>query len=357
MNTKEKLAFAVVTALAMTSGGFAFGQSVSNVSSDQVIYACVTGVNGNITKVSNTPKTCPKGTTPISWNMVGPKGDQGLQGIKGLQGAKGDKGEQGDTAKAAVNTYVVDGEGRKNPVFNGPFGPAVQVDGIYYRYTSDIKNPVRSFPQLDVHAYFYESEYCDSRPLEVWKSSDVQPFQNAAYIGGDSLNVTLKEEANFDVDSLKSVKTSLGCVPLDTRYYRISLSSFAERVKSLFDENFTERNAYNSYYTISYESCRIDGDWTYRSYSHRFISTYSDCIKKGNLSDQINKEQAVYSAVALGVLLDTRPDCPYGAALCRDSVYATSDALRPSPVSVYSASTSRVAQNSQDVTGWKVIIE
>jgi len=92
MNKKEKIAFALVAAIAMTSGGFAFGQSVNNVSSDQVIYACVTGVNGNITKVSNTPKTCPRGTTPLSWNMVGPKGDQGIQGIQGIQGDKGDVG-------------------------------------------------------------------------------------------------------------------------------------------------------------------------------------------------------------------------------------------------------------------------
>ena len=95
MNKKEKLAFAFVAALAMTSGGFAFGQSVNNVSSNQVIYACVTGVNGNITKVSNTPKTCPKGTTPISWNMVGPKGDQGIQGLQGIQGVQGLKGDDG----------------------------------------------------------------------------------------------------------------------------------------------------------------------------------------------------------------------------------------------------------------------
>jgi len=102
MNKKEKLAFAVVAALAMTSGGFAFGQSVNNVSSDQVIYACVTGVNGNITKVSNIQKTCPKGTTPISWNMVGPKGDQGSQGIQGLPGAKGDPGDKGDEGSQGI---------------------------------------------------------------------------------------------------------------------------------------------------------------------------------------------------------------------------------------------------------------
>jgi len=90
MTRKEKLAFAVVAALAMTSGGFAFGQSVNNVSSEQVIYACVTGVNGNITKVSNAPKTCPRGTTAISWNSVGPRGEQGPVGLQGIQGPKGD---------------------------------------------------------------------------------------------------------------------------------------------------------------------------------------------------------------------------------------------------------------------------
>jgi len=89
MNKKEKLAFAVVTTLALTGGGIAFGQTINPVSSDQVINACVTGVNGNITKVSNTQKTCPKGTTPISWNKVGPQGQPGIQGI---QGPKGDSG-------------------------------------------------------------------------------------------------------------------------------------------------------------------------------------------------------------------------------------------------------------------------
>jgi hypothetical protein len=214
-----------------------------------------------------------------------------------------------------------------------------------------------SFPQSDSHAYFYESANCDSRPLEVWKNSDVQPYENAAYIGGDSMNVTLKEEANFDVDTLKAVKTGLGCVPLDTQYYRDSFSTWADRVKSVWEEKFTDRNLYNSYYTPSYESCRISGGWTYRSVSHPFDFSYSDCLKKGNLSEQLNREQAVYSALALGVIFDSRPDCPYGAAICRDEVLSTSDALRPSPVSVYSASLSRVVQDSPDMSGWKVIIE
>ena len=107
MNKKEKLAFAVVAVLAMSSGGFAVAAYKDNfVSSNQVIYACVTGVNGNITKVSNTPKTCPRGTTPISWNMVGPKGEQGIQGTTGSQGLPGPKGDRGVDGKLEPALYL-----------------------------------------------------------------------------------------------------------------------------------------------------------------------------------------------------------------------------------------------------------
>jgi hypothetical protein len=39
--------------------------------------------------------TCPKGSTPISWNVTGPPGAQGPQGPKGDQGAQGAQGAQG----------------------------------------------------------------------------------------------------------------------------------------------------------------------------------------------------------------------------------------------------------------------
>ena len=145
MNKKEKLAFAFVAALAMTSGGFAMGQSVNIVSSDQVIYACVTGVNGNITRVSNTPKTCPKGTTPISWNMVGPKGDSGLQGVQGLPGPKGDKGLDGVSGSTGGSGWYL-----SNPTTNVKYEisylpvdllsaprPSLKIDGKYWLIGSE----------------------------------------------------------------------------------------------------------------------------------------------------------------------------------------------------------------------------
>jgi len=153
MNRKEKLAFAVIAAIAMTGSGFAYGQSVNNVSSTQVIYACVTGVNGNIVRVSNTQKTCPRGTTPISWNMVGPqgvqgipgtaaaKGDKGDQGVPGIQGPQGIKGDQGLDGKEGApgpsnssGTYIVfESTGLRKPVILGSMievaGQAFSIDG------------------------------------------------------------------------------------------------------------------------------------------------------------------------------------------------------------------------------------
>jgi len=169
MNNKEKLAFAVVAALAMTSGGFAFGQSVNNVSSDQVIYACVTGVNGNITKVSNTPKTCPKGTSPISWNMVGPKGDQG---IRGLQGDKGNQGERGGAEFSTKPTsFMVSPAGDKYPIYLGKtLNESVYIDGL--------ELPVVGNPTETPHIV---------RGFELWEGFQVGPFYATNNCSGSKL--------------------------------------------------------------------------------------------------------------------------------------------------------------------------
>jgi hypothetical protein len=168
MNKKEKLAFAFVVALAMTSGGFAFGQSVNNVSSDQVIYACVTGVNGNITKVSNTPKTCPKGTTPISWNMVGPQGVQGMPGTAGMKGDKGETGAQGLAGASGAgvgqsDAYLVDPAGIEHPIVNfGGSVPLVKVNDTYWGFSN-----WGGFRPSDVIFYHYP-------PVELYKKPNCQ---------------------------------------------------------------------------------------------------------------------------------------------------------------------------------------
>jgi len=99
MNKKEKLAFALVGALAMTTSGLAF--AVSSVPSTQVIYGCVATSSGVVGSLSSKKPKCSKGTYLLTLNVQGPKGDKGLQGLKGgqglqgLQGLKGDQGLQG----------------------------------------------------------------------------------------------------------------------------------------------------------------------------------------------------------------------------------------------------------------------
>lgn len=110
MKIKSQL-IVLLSSLLFAIGGLAFGASVNVVANDRVIYACVTGVNGNITKVSNVAHNCPRGSTPISWN------EQGIQGNQGIKGDKGDQGDQGEAGAITVENmglvpwYLADGEG------------------------------------------------------------------------------------------------------------------------------------------------------------------------------------------------------------------------------------------------------
>ena len=93
-------------------GGIALAASPNWVNSGQVIYACVTGVNGNITKVSNVDHSCPRGSTPIYWNQQGLKGDTGLKGDQGVKGDRGDQGPAGaDGIAPATGNKIVANDG------------------------------------------------------------------------------------------------------------------------------------------------------------------------------------------------------------------------------------------------------
>lgn len=173
MNKKEKLAFAVVAALAMSGGGFAIAQSVNNVSSDQVIYACVTGINGNIVKVSNTRKTCPRGTTPIQWNAVGPKGEQGLpgsavakgdKGDTGARGPQGDQGIQGSNGKDGVDSarfgqFLLDPDGVKHYMVQYAGVLMVEIAGNYWVYSGAVSWAV-DLPVPGWGIELYQEESC-----------------------------------------------------------------------------------------------------------------------------------------------------------------------------------------------------
>jgi len=70
------------------------GATTPSFNSD-VLYACVTPVNKNLTRVSTTQPTCPANSTLITWGARGAQGNVGAQGPAGDQGPKGDTGETG----------------------------------------------------------------------------------------------------------------------------------------------------------------------------------------------------------------------------------------------------------------------
>jgi len=274
MNKKEKLAFAVVAALAMTSGGFAFGQSVNNVSSDQVIYACVTGVNGNITKVSNTPKTCPKGTTPISWNMVGPKGDQGLQGPKGDQGTRGLKGEQGDSASLPPAFYLLGPNNQKLPFINGNFGSFIMVDGVLWRWSGDRINAEtlsEGWSQL-----LYKSDNCtgDAFIGTTW-SGNVFPNLAFSTPGNSGFATLAKDSTNTLVDYRSSFSSETGCSGYNTVTASQGLVRLAQHIDDLMRTVpiASRSNAFFDFYT-----CTV----TFSDKGANYEYVFNDCFSGYN---------------------------------------------------------------------------
>ena len=122
MNKKQLTGIIVVTVLAITGGGYALGASAPwSIDNTKPYYACVTGVNGNITKVSNSPSACPKGTKPITWNQVGPKGDTGGVGPQGPKGDTGGVGPQGPKGQKGDPGSPVTSDGNSTSIQAGEY--------------------------------------------------------------------------------------------------------------------------------------------------------------------------------------------------------------------------------------------
>jgi hypothetical protein len=182
MNKKEKLAFGVLAVIAMTGSGFAYGQSVNNVSNTQVIYACVTGVNGNIVRVSNTQKTCPRGTTPISWNMVGPQGIQGIPGAAVAKGEKGDPGLAGEQGPRGLqgegSGFSISSGGASYKLIQiddggGANAWGIKIDGVWWTVT------YRSFDE----PFLLYDTFDNTRDLQAGFSSDVLVYRSSNCTG------------------------------------------------------------------------------------------------------------------------------------------------------------------------------
>jgi hypothetical protein len=89
----KKFKFGIVGSIAslILVGGLS-ASIVQAAAPETKIYACVTGINGNIIRVKMTPHTCPARTTPIEWSV---SGAQGIQGVRGEAGPRGEMGIQG----------------------------------------------------------------------------------------------------------------------------------------------------------------------------------------------------------------------------------------------------------------------
>ncbi len=89
-------------ALFIAATGFAVGAIPTR---SGVIHACYKTKNGALSVVSGSK--CPRGTRPLSWNQLGPKGSNGARGATGATGAKGANGGQGaQGAKGEAGTAV-----------------------------------------------------------------------------------------------------------------------------------------------------------------------------------------------------------------------------------------------------------
>jgi Collagen triple helix repeat (20 copies) len=86
--------------------------------SAQVIYACRT-TTGTLYEIA-AGATCPRGTTPVSWNVTGPQGPPGAPGPQGPAGATGPAGPIGP-AGATGPAGPIGPAGATGPA--GPVGP------------------------------------------------------------------------------------------------------------------------------------------------------------------------------------------------------------------------------------------
>ncbi|TMC31373.1 MAG: hypothetical protein E6J32_03420 [Chloroflexi bacterium] len=94
-STRRRRLAAGALALGLLVGGATAAYAA--VISDGVIQACYSNVavNGSHA-LFLTDSTCPRGSTAISWNQQGPKGEAGATGAQGPKGDPGATGPQGD---------------------------------------------------------------------------------------------------------------------------------------------------------------------------------------------------------------------------------------------------------------------
>lgn len=86
---KRRLAYSVVFGCAaLLVVGVAYAALPFSGANDNTISGCYS-TGGNLKVLTPSEPTCPKGYTPIQWNVSGPQGLQGPQGPQGPPGPAG----------------------------------------------------------------------------------------------------------------------------------------------------------------------------------------------------------------------------------------------------------------------------
>jgi hypothetical protein len=138
----------------------------SPVSSTGIIDGCWTNTavrGSHVIVLQNQGTTCPKGTTPISWNESGPAGPTGPAGPSGPSGPAGASGASGSPGTGATvaalatgnancpngGTQITDGSGDVAYACNGANGPAGTADLDTGYVTLDIVNSTCTLDSAD----------------------------------------------------------------------------------------------------------------------------------------------------------------------------------------------------------------
>jgi hypothetical protein len=104
---KRVVLIAGATTVLMVGGGVAGAAIASGPVASGVIHACyitkASSSGGHAIAVENSGKSCPRGTTALTWNQIGPKGATGPKGTIGLKGDTGPKGDIGPTGPPGSN--------------------------------------------------------------------------------------------------------------------------------------------------------------------------------------------------------------------------------------------------------------
>ena len=147
--TKVKVAAAVIAAATLSGGAAVWATTSAPPSTPTTIWACKINVTGLVRVVDGPGQCSSRYETPLSWNVVGPKGATGATGPAGAKGAtgpagpigpqgpKGDKGATGATGPAGAkgDTGPAGAKGDTGPAgAQGPPGPAGTGGGAAYAW-------------------------------------------------------------------------------------------------------------------------------------------------------------------------------------------------------------------------------